>query len=135
MFLASLSLPPLDTQEVSNTFLLLSLSLLLVVSQHWSDRRTIVEHEIYIHIFFPNERYFLYFVAFDIYRNDGNGIIKNIQNFYEKRLSLIRLICLNVVIPVVIYVYIYFKRIMYITEMFVKREMFPFPSEVSFHRY
>ena len=135
MFLASLSLPPLDTQEVSNTFLLLSLSLLLVVSQHWSDRRTIVEHEIYIHIFFPNERYFLYFVAFDIYRNDGNGIIKNIQNFYEKRLSLIRLICLNVVITVVIYVYIYFKRIMYITEKFVKREMFPFPSKVSFHCY
>lgn len=135
MFLASLSLPPLDTQEVSNSFLLLSLSLLLVVSQHWSDRRTIVEHEIYIHIFFPNERYFLYFVAFDIYRNDGNGIIKNIQNFYEKRLSLIRLICLNVVIPVVIYVYIYFKRIMYITEKFVRREVFPFPSKVSFHRY
>lgn len=136
MFLASLSLPPLDTQEVSNSFLLLSLSLLLVVSQHWSDRRMIVEHEIYIYIFFfPNERYFLFSVAFDIYRNDGNGIIKSIQNFYERRLSLIRLICLNVVIPVVIYVYIYFKRIMYITEMFVKREMFPFPSEVSFHRY
>ena len=51
MFLASLSLPPLDTQEVSNSFLLLSLSLLLVVSQHWSDRRMIVEHEIYIFSF------------------------------------------------------------------------------------
>lgn len=97
MFLASLSLPPLDTQEVSNSFLLLSLSLLLVVSQHWSDRRMIVEHEIY---FFPQRTILSFFVAFDIYIYTAMMEMEllKIQRIFmrrDKNLSLIRLICLK----------------------------------------
>lgn len=96
MFLASLSLPPLDTQEVSNSFLLLSLSLLFVVSQHWSDRRMIVEHEIY---FFPNQRYFLFLSrSIYIYTAMMEMELLKIQRIFmrrDKNLSLIRLICLK----------------------------------------
>lgn len=94
MFLASLSLPPLDTQEVSNSFLLLSLSLLLVVSQHWSDRRMIVEHEIY---FFPNDTFFFCRVRY-IYTAMMEMELLKIQRIFmrrDKNLSLIRLICLK----------------------------------------